>query len=403
MSSSAEPKTPAVRLVTVPRPAEGEAPAPQTTALRPGRSLLLLGLIALISIVAALGLYRLRDTGNIAANGSDLAGISFEGVMKPGSEAGFAAPAAAVIQAILVKVGDHVNVGDALLVLDDQPARAELAAAEIDRQTAEKLLSLSRQSIEESGKSLPDIRLQLAAASGELAIAQRRLEGVPAQEWRTSPLRAQAAEEQARTRYQRAKTMRGDGLISQQEFEGYETALRIAEDELKNARAADTAAQVLAQAQEKQARLQTDVAGLEQKQQVAEANLRNDMAARRVQAAQQRLQQSSVRATRAGVVVEIPVKIGDQVSSGMLLARVADLGNIIVEVQVAGRLVNSLRLGQAARISLPTIPPRQEDGVIRMISPLPAGNMNHLVEVQFANRSGELLSGQPAQVRFLQP
>ena len=398
---TADSKIPVVRLVTVPRPADIPAAAPSAALVRPGRTVLLLALIALISIIAALGLSRLRSAGAPAPWATDAAGIDFEGVIKPSSEMGFAAPAAAVVRNILVKVGERVNEGDALLELDDQQARAELAAAEMELQTTEKLLSLSGQ--RESGKTLPEIRSQLSEASGQLAIAQRRLEQVPAQEWRTSPMRAQAAQEQALARYQRAKTMRVVGLIAQQEFEGYETVSRIADEELKNARAAESAAKDLALAQEKQARLQTDVVGLEQKQQITEARLRSDLAARRVQAAQHRLEQGSVRATRPGVVVELPVKIGDQVSSGTLLARIADLDSIIVEVQVAGRLVNALRVGQAAQISLPTLPPRQERGVIRTISPLPSGNMNHVVEVLLPNQSGELLSGQPAQVRFVKP
>ena len=128
----ADSKIPVVHLVTVPRPADIPAAAPSAALVRPGRTVLLLALIALISIIAALGLSRLRAAGAPAPWATDAAGIDFEGVIKPSSEMGFAAPAAAVVRNILVKVGERVNEGDALLELDDQQARAELAAAEME-------------------------------------------------------------------------------------------------------------------------------------------------------------------------------------------------------------------------------------------------------------------------------
>ncbi|KAF0247879.1 MAG: hypothetical protein FD167_2718, partial [bacterium] len=40
------------------------------------------------------------------------------------------------------------------------------------------------------------------------------------------------------------------------------------------------------------------------------------------------------------------------------------------------------------------------EGKIITINPLPAANLNHIVEVEFDNTNGSLLAGQPAEVKF---
>jgi multidrug efflux pump subunit AcrA (membrane-fusion protein) len=107
-----------------------------------------------------------------------------------------------------------------------------------------------------------------------------------------------------------------------------------------------------------------------------------------------------VKATAAGVVVELPIKVGDQVASGGLVARLAALQELTVEVPVDARLINALHVGQSAIVSIPTIPARQVTGRITLLNPIPAPNMTHVVEVRFPNSSGLILTGQPAEVVF---
>jgi hypothetical protein len=76
---------------------------------------------------------------------------------------------------------------------------------------------------------------------------------------------------------------------------------------------------------------------------------------------------------------------------------------MIVEVPVAGRIVSELKVGQPARVALPSSSPSQVEGRIRVINPLPSSNMTHAVEVEFENPALLLLAGQPAEVRFVNP
>ena len=76
---------------------------------------------------------------------------------------------------------------------------------------------------------------------------------------------------------------------------------------------------------------------------------------------------------------------------------------MIAEIPASARAISQLKVGQSARVDLPTVPPREIEGNIRVINPLPSQNMTHMVEVEFANTTLLLVAGQPAEVRFVGP
>ena len=71
-----------------------------------------------------------------------------------------------------------------------------------------------------------------------------------------------------------------------------------------------------------------------------------------------------MRATQTGVVSELPVHLGDHVSPGTAVARLAELDHMIAEVPVAARMIAELKVGQSAQVELPSSPPRQVEGKI---------------------------------------
>jgi multidrug resistance efflux pump len=123
-------------------------------------------------------------------------------------------------------------------------------------------------------------------------------------------------------------------------------------------------------------------------------------AAFHVQAARDRLENSALRATLSGIVAAIPVKVGDQVTAGTPVIKLARLDRIIVKVPVGASLVQSLHPTQQATVILPSLPPREVQGTVKLVNPIPGENMTYIVEVEFENPTSELLAGQPAQVLF---
>ena len=172
-----------------------------------------------------------------------------------------------------------------------------------------------------------------------------------------------------------------------------DTELRIAQDDLSNAKTLASASERARKDQTEQADLQARASRQELEEQLQELELRYEDAKQRVDAAE-------VRATETGVVAEVPVRLGDRVPEGTVLARLAQLNQMVAEVPVAANMISQLQVGQLATIELPSSPPQQVDGAIRMISPLPSANMTHLIEVEFKNPTRLLLAGQPTEVRF---
>jgi multidrug resistance efflux pump len=119
--------------------------------------------------------------------------------------------------------------------------------------------------------------------------------------------------------------------------------------------------------------------------------------------AQQQADATVVRATAAGVASEIPIRLGDRVPVGAVLARLAKLDHMIAEVAVEAQMISQLRAGQPAQVRLASAPSRELEGRIRTISPLPSNNMTHSVEVEFDNPALLLVAGEPAEVRFVRP
>jgi multidrug resistance efflux pump len=198
------------------------------------------------------------------------------------------------------------------------------------------------------------------------------------------------------TNYNRTKQLFETGVIAQQELDARTTELRMARDDLDNARRLADVSSNLDHDQTDQATLQAKITRQGLQELLLQARLKYERA-------KQQVDGTVVRATQPGVVSEISVRLGDRIPGGTLLARLAELNRMIVEVPVAGKIVSELKVGQPARVALPSSPPSQVEGRIRVINPLPSSNMTHAVEVEFENPALLLLAGQPAEVRFVNP
>ena len=311
------------------------------------------------------------------------------------------------VRRVLVSVGDSVAIGQPLIEVDDQVVRAELDAALADHRHAIDEAVHWRRRITALDQSVEEINTAFARSIGAVAVAQRNAEQVPGRQLRDSPERAQAAFDQATSKLQRLQRLHGQGLVSDEALEEQTIAVRIAQNDLDNANKWVVAAAALQRAQQEQARQQIARARAEFQQQLSDHRSRleqaealADQALQRVTAAQRVLEEAVVKATTAGVVTEVAVAVGDRPAAGAPLVSIAMLNELIVEVPVAATLVNVLRPGQEATVILPTLPTQVVSGRIGSINPIPAPNMTHRVEVEFANTSGRLLSGQPAQVVF---
>jgi multidrug resistance efflux pump len=309
-----------------------------------------------------------------------VAGVAFIGTCKPSSEIRIAAETLGTVSEIAVRPGDTVEVGQLLLKMDDREARAALGQASLEREIALQNLSPTR--------------LRYTESKERLSVSQLETQQLPTRQWRDSPERATAAYEHARTNYERSEALFEAGVLSQQDVDDKAVELRLAKDDLINAQKLADAAQNLETDQRNHATAESEVTREENQEAFQEADLK-------FAEAQRRVAEAAVLAPRRGVVAEVSAHVGDRLSAGVLLVRLADLHTMVVEVPIAAELVSQLRVQQRASIELPTLPVRTVMGTIREINPLPSANMTHNVQVEFSNNDLILFSGQPAKVRFL--
>lgn len=84
---------------------------------------------------------------------------------------------------------------------------------------------------------------------------------------------------------------------------------------------------------------------------------------------------TNIRATVSGTILEIPVKLGDQViaannfNAGTSVAIIADLNKMIFEGQVDEAEVGKLEIGQDLKINMAAIPEREFDAKLKFVAP----------------------------------
>ncbi len=143
----------------------------------------------------------------------------------------------------------------------------------------------------------------------------------------------------AKTKYERDKTLFGKGVVSRQDFEDSEKAWHKAAEELEAARDAYNI-------------VREGVSRLNAK----ESN-------------------TLVRATITGLVLNVPVKVGSSViqantmNDGTTVATVADMNKLIFKGKVDETEVGHLRTGMPMDISIGALPSLAPKGVIEYISP----------------------------------
>ncbi len=354
-----------------------DKPHPRLVA-RPARLIFLLLVFLSIALIALGGGHAFHAN----VHSKSPYGVTFEGTIRPVSDIRISADGLGTVCEIFVKVGDVVEKGQQLLRMSDADAQLALEQAKIELAAAQQNLAQSRG--------------QLAEVNARLAVTQGRQQQVPTRQWHDSPERAQAAYDETLTEYNRTRQLYDAGVIAKQELDARTTALRMAQDDLENAKKLAKVSQRLEQDQSEQAELQAQVAREELQLQLRQATLKYQQARRRVDG-------SVVRATQDGVVAEIPVRLGERLPEGSLLVQLTQLNPLVAQVPVAAAMIDILHVGQPALVHLPSIPPRKVEGTVRIINPLPAANMTHTVEVEFENPSLQLLAGQPAEVTFLKP
>lgn len=237
------------------------------------------------------------------------------------------------------------------------------ATAQIKAEIAGRVVEISVQ----EGKEVKtgDVLLRLDAdemqarfnlAVSSLAAAQSRLDAariaLPMEKARTaaSLAEAQARFADAKQKHDKKKRLYDNRLIASGEMESSAAELSAAQAALNVA----------------QANLE-QVAVQEQQIKVAESDVRQQAAQLRV--AELNVAHGTVRAPINGTVMELPVKPGELVQPGMMVARITRLEGLYVKALVDEVDLGRLTVGQSAEITFDTVPDKKFAAHLFEISP----------------------------------
>ncbi|CAD0221590.1 MULTISPECIES: HlyD family secretion protein [Planktothrix] len=280
------------------------------------------------------------------------------------------------------------------------------------------------------------LRANAAEAEAELKIAQNQMQQVPLPQRQDSVERSEALYQKAKSSYQRYLELREQGAVSEEKLEEIAAEMKVAQADLDSAKSAIAASETFTEAQTKQSQLQSQLEVDQQQQELTDMKAKLKLAQLQYQqlTEQRRIVQQQlaelraielpsesietnwsdpeetlteikttevITATRSGVIVDLPVAVGNQIFAGTKVVDLAEMENLNVEIPVSSRLINALHLGQKAIVEIGGGGKTQEfEATVARINPLPSEDLNHQVILQFKNTKNDLLAGQLATVYF---
>jgi multidrug resistance efflux pump len=329
------------------------------------------------------------------------------GFVQPGDVASVTAPTPVTIAAVLVEAGDDVAAGQPIARTDRDDAERELARLNLDVERAQQDVIECDRAVAWLQDAIRRLQTEATDTVAQLEFAEREAQQVPIRQAKDSPERAQLAYDQARLRERRLEDLAAKGLVSKQEVDDAAFASRIAAEDLANARQAADAAKRVRHAQQEQALARRRLSLADQRQRLAgqltqlqQAKIRLQQAQMTYKGAQLISADAFVRAPREGTILDRPVHPGDRLAAGMLVARLASLDPVAIDVDVAPLVVNALRVGEAARVTLPAIKAVGREARIRSIAALPGDSGKYVVRLTMPNPGHARLVGQTAHVTF---
>jgi len=285
-----------------------------------GRAWLAVGVVAVLALIPIFTRQSpLRIRATTVERGPIRSLISTNGKVEPIQNFEAHSPVQTTVKRLLVKEGDHVRKGQLLLQLDDADLRSQAARAQAQMKAAQA----DQADLTGGGtrEEMLTLDAQLAKAHTTRDSAQRNLEAL--------------------------KRLQQQGAASAGE-------VKQADDELQRA--------------------QTDATLLEQKKkdrysqpEVAKVQAQGEQAQAAYDAAEDALQESSVRAPFDGIVYALPVKQGAYVQTGDLLLQEGDLSKMLVRTFVDEPDIGRLAAGQKVEVTWDAVPTRTWAGTLSSI------------------------------------
>lgn len=281
------------------------------------------------------------------------------------------------IEEIYVKEGDQVKKGQPLVRLDPTQLQSSTDAQVAALQSAQQDVQSSQTQVTAAQNALTQAQQGLMASDASVSTARQNV--VTSQ---TDVDRAQVDFNTAQREVNRNAQLLEAGVISKQEYDGYKDKLETARVGLNNAKARLESTK-LAVNETIARRNQQAVAVKDARRAVDTATI--NVGSSRARAEQQtavlrgqRMQRDKTLqvAPINGVIAEIPSKVGTFAVAGLsttALLTIADMSEINVEVKVDETSIDSVAVGQPAKIKVDALGDKELAGEVLQKTPLAVG------------------------------
>jgi HlyD family secretion protein len=350
---------------------------------RKSKIIIAVAAVVLLGLVTVISLWATRtDTPEVAVQKLEIrrelrSTVTSSGEIRPIQFMNLTSEVQGKIQEIYVKEGDMVTKGQPLVKLDPDQLQSSTDAQIAAFQGAQDEVRVSQTQVAAAQNNLSQVQQQLAAA--QLAVDTARQSVIAAQ---TDVDRAQVEFNAASRELNRNQQLLENGVISRQLYDESKDRLENARASLNTARSNLTArnlavrdAQVRVNQQNvavRDARRAVETASLG----VATSQARVKQQAATLRGSRSQRDKTLTVAPISGVIAEIPSRVGTFAVAGLSttpLLTIADMSTINVEVKVDETSIDSVAVGQKAKIKVDAFGDRELEGEVTQKTPLAVG------------------------------
>jgi RND family efflux transporter MFP subunit len=353
--------------------------------------------------------------------------VDIAGVLSPALTEDISVKLSGVVQEAGAVVGDAVNAGDTLIVIDTKELTAQLAQAEASLAAVQDQAAVAKSNLAaaQAGTSTAQQGLnatkslvndQSEKARLDVDAAQKALDAVITQN-DVDRAKAQADIDTAQREFDRVEQLFMASLVAQVDLDKAQTALDTAQSQYSkiasSASAALLAAQTKLQAAES---TYTQVSGSAADSQVvaAESNLTgahskvetaqaqyeaaSTSAVAQAQAAvnviKSQLENAVVKAPVTGVVINKNVNTGEFAQAGTPLYTIADISKLTLKGTIAQETIPYVKVGQSVDVIVDIFPDQVIAGKVESVGPMAVATGSYFpVEISIDNADRALFAG----------
>jgi len=251
--------------------------------------------------------------------------ITYDGVIEPSRTTIIIPLMPGEVTKVLVDKGDRVNQGDLLLKMDTREIDKNIEQAQAGVESAKTQLDMAKEGLRQ--EEIDQIKETVKQAETQLELAEAS--------------------------YERIKTLRDEGIVSEQEYEQVLTEKNIAHSNLITARINLDMAQSGARDLEIQA---------------ARAQLRQ--AEIQLELAEMARDDARITSPRDGVIISREVEPGELIGEAQPPLVLGSLDPLHLNIKVGERDIGLVEKGQEANISLRALSDKKIVGIVKQVSPV---------------------------------